>query len=103
MFGGGSIALPPTLNVNNAGLTLFVNGPMFLPVEDLNLGNGSAFNAENNWILDGTLDLTIGNERQRLDAGDCIHMRFDQPVTFHNPAKRPVRYAVIIGRGGGAA
>jgi transcriptional regulator with XRE-family HTH domain len=54
------------------------------------------------WILDGTLDLAIGDTRHRLDTGDCIHMGFDQPVTFHNPTKRTVRYAVIIGRGGSA-
>jgi transcriptional regulator with XRE-family HTH domain len=55
------------------------------------------------WVLDGALELTVGDTPHRLDAGDCIHMRFDQPVTFRNPAKRPVRYAVIIGRGGVAA
>lgn len=52
------------------------------------------------WILDGTLDLTIGAAWQRMEVGDCIHMRFDLPVVFTNPMKRPVRYAVIIARGG---
>lgn len=51
------------------------------------------------WILDGRLDLTIGAAVHALAAGDCIHMRFDQPVSFHNPGTGPVRYAVIIGRG----
>ncbi len=54
------------------------------------------------WVLDGTLDLTIGAERQRLEPGDCMHMRFDLPVVFANPMKRPARYAVIIARGGAA-
>jgi uncharacterized cupin superfamily protein len=51
------------------------------------------------WVLDGTLEVTIGSVRHRLEAGDCIHMRFDLPVTFHNPSRRPVHYAVIIARG----
>lgn len=50
------------------------------------------------WIVDGALELTIGEDRHRLEVGDCIHMGLDQPVTFRNPAEQPVRYAVIIGR-----
>ncbi len=52
------------------------------------------------WVLDGTLELTIDAERHRLETGDCIHMRFDLPVMFHNPTRRPVRYAVVIASGG---
>ena len=51
------------------------------------------------WVLDGTLDITIGTETHRLASGDCIHMGFDLPVVFSNPARRATRYAVIIGRG----
>jgi hypothetical protein len=47
--------------VTNPGLTLFVDAPIFLPVEDINLGNGSAFNSEFNWILDGTLTANAGS------------------------------------------
>lgn len=50
------------------------------------------------WVLDGVLELRIGEDGHRLEAGDCIHMGFDQPVSFHNPTERPNRYAVIIGR-----
>ena len=49
------------------------------------------------WVLDGVLELGIGEGRHRLEAGDCIHMGFDQPVSFHNPGERPTRYAVIVG------
>ena len=48
------------------------------------------------WVLDGTLDLNLGGEAFRLHAGDCLHMRFDRPIRFHNPAAQPVRYAVVI-------
>ncbi len=51
------------------------------------------------WVLDGTLDLTLGDERFRLETGDCLMMRFDRPILFHNPSDHPVRYAVIISHG----
>lgn len=70
VLGGGSMTLPPTININNAGLTLFVNGPMFLPVQNINLGNGSAFNAENNWTLDGTLTANPGSGQTSFVEGD---------------------------------
>lgn len=51
------------------------------------------------WVLDGTLELALGDEVFRLEAGDCLFMRFDQPILFRNPTERPIRYAVIISRG----
>jgi len=51
------------------------------------------------WVLDGTLELELGDESFRLEAGDCLVMRFGLPVRFRNPEARPVRYAVIIGHG----
>ena len=52
------------------------------------------------WVLDGTLELTLGAEAFRLETGDCLRMRFDRPIRFRNPTDRPVRYAVIISREG---
>jgi transcriptional regulator with XRE-family HTH domain len=51
------------------------------------------------WILDGTLDLQLGDDRHRLETGDCLMMHFDRPILFHNPTDRPTRYAVIISHG----
>ena len=51
------------------------------------------------WVLDGTLELQVGGDGYRLEAGDCLAMRLDQPITFRNPAPRPVRYAVVISHG----
>ena len=47
-------------------------------------------------MLDGTLQMQVGDERFRLEAGDCLMMRFDKPIVFENPSRRSVRYAVII-------
>lgn len=51
------------------------------------------------WVLDGTLELELGEEAFRLETGDCLMMRFDRPVLFRNPTARPIRYAVIISHG----
>lgn len=48
------------------------------------------------WVLDGTLELELGNEAFRLERGDCLMMRFDRPILFRNPTERHIRYAVII-------
>jgi transcriptional regulator with XRE-family HTH domain len=52
------------------------------------------------WVLSGTLEMELGGELFRLEAGDCLFMRFDRPVLFRNPTQRTVRYAVIVGHGG---
>jgi len=54
------------------------------------------------WVLDGALQMHVGDAQFRLEAGDCLAMRFDQPIVFHNPTKRAVRYAVVTHRGTGA-
>jgi transcriptional regulator with XRE-family HTH domain len=51
------------------------------------------------WVLDGTLELVLGDEPFRLERGDCLVMRFDRPILFRNPTARPTRYAVIISHG----
>ncbi len=51
------------------------------------------------WVLQGLLDLQIGEELYHLETGDCLMMRFDQPILFRNPTEHPTRYAVIISHG----
>jgi transcriptional regulator with XRE-family HTH domain len=51
------------------------------------------------WLLDGVLELQLGGETVRLEAGDCFYMRFGQPLRFRNPTSRPSRYAVVLSRG----
>lgn len=48
------------------------------------------------WMLDGTMDITTGDERHRLHAGDCLAMTLDRPTVFHNPTRKAARYAVVI-------
>jgi transcriptional regulator with XRE-family HTH domain len=52
------------------------------------------------WVLDGAIDVTLGKERHRLRAGDCLAMELDRPTMFHNPTRRTTRYAVIFAADG---
>lgn len=59
------------------------------------------------WMLEGTMDITWGDDAYRLRAGDCLAMQLDRPTMFHNPTRQPARYAVVIaselsGRRGGS-
>ncbi|KAF1070919.1 MAG: HTH-type transcriptional regulator SutR [Variovorax sp.] len=48
------------------------------------------------WMLEGTIEITVGEERHRLDAGDCLAMVLDRPVAYFNPTRETARYAVAI-------
>jgi transcriptional regulator with XRE-family HTH domain len=48
------------------------------------------------WVLEGTIDITLGEERYRLREGDCLAMQLDRPTMFHNPTRKTARYAVVI-------
>jgi transcriptional regulator with XRE-family HTH domain len=49
------------------------------------------------WLLEGKMDITVGEEHLRLREGDCLAMQLDQPTMFHNPTRKRARYAVVIG------
>jgi transcriptional regulator with XRE-family HTH domain len=48
------------------------------------------------WLLEGAIDVTVGTECHRLREGDCLAMQLDRPTMFHNPTRKPARYAVVI-------
>jgi transcriptional regulator with XRE-family HTH domain len=48
------------------------------------------------WVLEGSIDITLGEELHRLREGDCLAMQLDRPTMFHNPTRKPARYAVVI-------
>lgn len=51
------------------------------------------------WMLEGTMDVTVGKERHRLRRGDCLATQVDVPMVFHNPTKKCSRYAVVNASG----
>ena len=48
------------------------------------------------WMLEGTIEITVGGERHRLRDGDCLAMVLDRPTMFHNPTRTPARYVVVM-------
>ena len=48
------------------------------------------------WVLEGSIELSVGDERFRLDAGDCLALQLDRPTAYRNPGRRPARYLVAI-------
>ncbi|MEW6641131.1 MAG: helix-turn-helix domain-containing protein [Pseudomonadota bacterium] len=53
------------------------------------------------WVLDGAIEVTVGDAHHALAAGDCLAFTLDQPTAYRNPTAQPARYAVVIV--GGAA
>jgi transcriptional regulator with XRE-family HTH domain len=53
------------------------------------------------WILEGGMQISVGEETYDLAKGDCLLMQIDRPVAFRNPHDRPAQYAVVLSRGGG--
>jgi transcriptional regulator with XRE-family HTH domain len=48
------------------------------------------------WMLEGAMEITLGDECYRLRQGDCLAMQLDRPIMFHNRTRRAARYAVVI-------
>jgi len=48
------------------------------------------------WLLEGAIEITVGDTHHRLNVGDCLAMVLDRPVSFHNPGRTPARYAVVL-------
>jgi transcriptional regulator with XRE-family HTH domain len=48
------------------------------------------------WLIEGRMELTVGDATWPLAAGDCLAMQLNQPIVFHNPGKKPARYVVAL-------
>jgi transcriptional regulator with XRE-family HTH domain len=48
------------------------------------------------WVLEGTVQITVGDDTHDLAAGDCLAMRVDRFTAFRNPSERPARYLVAL-------
>lgn len=48
------------------------------------------------WVLEGSIEATLGGAVHELAAGDCLHMRLAAGNGFRNRSERPARYAVIL-------
>lgn len=48
------------------------------------------------YLLEGEIELTMGDVTHRLREGDCLAMRLDRPNAFHNPSRWVARYIVAL-------
>lgn len=48
------------------------------------------------WVIEGEMQITVGDARYRLETGDCLAMRVDRPTSFHNAGSKPARYLVAL-------
>ncbi|WP_457322847.1 helix-turn-helix domain-containing protein [Roseateles sp. P5_E11] len=48
------------------------------------------------WMIDGAMEIGHGSEQWQLNPGDCLAMRLDAPIRFHNPGTKPARYLVAL-------
>jgi uncharacterized cupin superfamily protein len=48
------------------------------------------------WMIDGVMEISVGDAQWRLEAGDCLAMRLDSRIVFHNPTGAPARYLVAL-------
>jgi len=56
------------------------------------------------WMIDGEMEITVGEATWRLEAGDCLAMGLDQAIVYRNPTRREARYLVaLVTRPGPAA
>jgi transcriptional regulator with XRE-family HTH domain len=53
--------------------------------------------AQQIWVRDGILDVTVDSVAYRLKQDDCLAMLLNVPITFHNRSQKPARYIVVIG------
>lgn len=50
------------------------------------------------WLLEGRMRISLAADVHDLAQGDCLFMRLNTPLAFHNPGPSPARYAVILWR-----
>ncbi|OIK03156.1 helix-turn-helix domain-containing protein [Streptomyces monashensis] len=50
------------------------------------------------WVLDGALEVTVGDRAHHLDTGDCLRMRVAGPTRFRCGGPGGTRYALVVVR-----
>lgn len=50
------------------------------------------------WLLNGQMEITVGQTAYQLQTGDCLYMPLVDGITFHNPDSSNARYAIVLER-----
>jgi transcriptional regulator with XRE-family HTH domain len=48
------------------------------------------------WVLEGRMQIRLGDTAHELATGDCLAHALDRPIVYSNPTRRPARYAVVL-------
>jgi transcriptional regulator with XRE-family HTH domain len=48
------------------------------------------------FVLEGAIEVAVGEKRYRLGAGDCLAMQLDRPVAFRNRGRKASRHLVAL-------
>jgi transcriptional regulator with XRE-family HTH domain len=52
--------------------------------------------AQQIWVQDGAIEVTVGKVTHRLGKDDCLAMQLDAPVTFRNRTRKTAHYIVVL-------
>ena len=52
--------------------------------------------AQQIWVRDGAIEVTVGTVVHKLGKDDCLAMQLDAPVTFRNRTRRSAHYIVVL-------
>jgi len=52
--------------------------------------------AQQVWVQDGAIEVTVGKITHKLGKDDCLAMQLDAPVTFRNRTRKVARYIVVL-------
>lgn len=48
------------------------------------------------WVTEGVMEIVVGDQRWRLQTGDCLAMKLDRPISYRNTSRRSARYLVAL-------
>lgn len=48
------------------------------------------------WVIEGQIDIQLGENFYALQEGDCLAMQLDQPIIYSNPSSKAARYILVV-------
>ncbi|MDS7926526.1 XRE family transcriptional regulator [Acinetobacter sp. V115_6] len=48
------------------------------------------------WVIEGQIDIQLGENFYALQEGDCLAMQLDQPIIYSNPSYKAARYILVV-------
>lgn len=48
------------------------------------------------WVIEGQIDIQLGENFYALQEGDCLAIQLDQPIIYSNPSSKAARYILVV-------